>query len=64
MKVKLFSVSEPTARKGKKQRDFEAEINQWLAQNPAIDIIRIKQSASGGSFAPTIWLISIWYQQP
>jgi hypothetical protein len=42
---------------------LENEINRWLRDHPDIKIIEIKQSASGGSFKPSLWLISVWYEE-
>ncbi len=65
MKVKFFSVNNPlSGKKHKKkinQQGLEAEINKWLADNEGVEILHIKQSASGGSFNPSTWLITIWY---
>ena len=33
-----------------------------MQQNPNIKIVDIKQSASGGSFAASLWFISVWYE--
>ncbi len=72
MRVKLFWKNEPmkpatwflgSGRTGQNARNFEAEINAWLQQNPGIRVVDIKQSASGGSFADSLWLISVWYQE-
>ena len=43
--------------------ELESEINAWLQQNPKTKIADIRQSASGGSFAESLWLISIWYEE-
>jgi hypothetical protein len=74
MKVKLFWIHAPlkdpglfvVAHTGGNARAGEAEINDWLAQNPGIDIRHIKQSAYGYGDAvfgrgDTAWLLSIWY---
>lgn len=53
MKVKLFWVRSPTSDKGFVVSDhrgdnamaFEKQVNDWLAKNPDIDIVHIKQSA-------------------
>jgi hypothetical protein len=63
MKVKIFSVFNPLGRKGKNQLAFESQINEWLTQNPKIEILRVEQSASGGSFYPSLWLITIWFKE-
>ena len=46
----------------KKSQELETEINNWLSQNPKIKVVDIKQSASGGSYNPSLWLISVWYE--
>ena len=46
----------------KNAQDLESEINAWLQQNPSIKVVDIKQAASGGSFAESLWLISVWYE--
>ena len=63
MRVKIFSVNNPLCGKGKNQLAFESRINEWLTQNSKIEILRVEQSASGGSFNPSVWLISIWYKE-
>jgi hypothetical protein len=50
-------------RSGRNAQDFQAEINAWLEQHPGITVVGIKQSASGGSFADSLWLISVWYEE-
>jgi hypothetical protein len=72
MRVKLFWKNEPlkpgsglfrTGRTGGHAVELEGEINRWLAENPNIKVVNVKQSASGGSFAESLWLISIWYEE-
>jgi hypothetical protein len=46
----------------KKSQELETEINNWLSQNPKIKVVDIKQSASGGSYNASLWLISVWYE--
>ena len=46
----------------KKSQELETEINTWLSQNPKIKVVDIKQSASGGSYNPSLWLILVWYE--
>ncbi len=41
---------------------LEAEINQWLSENPSVEIKEIKQTQSGGSFVPSMLCITVWYQ--
>ena len=62
MKVKLFSQKDPTRRRDKQQIDLENAINNWLEESRAVKVIDIKQSASGGSWAPTLF-ISLWYEE-
>lgn len=71
MRVKLFWKNAPmrpvrgflgTKPSAENARYLEAEINAWLAQNPDIKVAEIKQSASGGSFHDSLWLISVWYE--
>ncbi len=61
MRVKIFSMYNPLGRKGQNQQKLEDEINQWLHQNNGVEIVRVEQSASGGSFSPSLWMVSIWY---
>ena len=61
MRVKIFSMNGPTGKKN--QQIFEDQINQWLSQNKGVEIVKIKQSASGGSFAASLWMISVWYNE-
>jgi hypothetical protein len=64
MNVKLFCGIVPmVGRKGATASVFEDQINAWLRENPRIKVLDIKQLASGGIFAPTLWLISIWYEE-
>ena len=68
MKVKLFWVRSPdsdkgfvtTHRRGDNAMAFEAQVNEWLAKNPNIEIAHIKQSACGGSWQAALWLVSVW----
>lgn len=61
MKIKLFG--KENSKKGLMVLELEKEINNWLAQNPSIKIIEIKQSASGGSLHVTKLFISVWYEE-
>jgi hypothetical protein len=71
MRAKLFWKNQPGRPSAglfrglsfKNARDLENEINAWLQQTPKIKVIDIKQSASGGSFAESLWLISVWYEE-
>jgi hypothetical protein len=71
MRVKFFWKNQPMSpatgflwskMSGNNAQDFERDINLWLEQNPMIRIVDVKQSASGGSFAASLWLISVWYE--
>jgi len=61
MKMKLFFMSNLEKRKRVNLQSLEHEVNAWLEQNPNINVVNIKQSASGGSFSPTSLSISVWY---
>ncbi len=61
MRVKLFWKNEPMKRTH--ALDLEAEINRWRADNPNIKVVDVTQSSSGGSFAGSLWLISVWYEE-
>ncbi len=61
MKVKLFFMSNLEKRKRVNLQSLEDEVNAWLEQNPNINVVNIKQSASGGSLNPTSLSISVWY---
>ena len=72
MKVKLFWKMNPARAAvpfvfffGAKDRvDFpEDEINAWLREHPSIKIAEIRQSATGGSWGPMLWSISVWYEE-
>jgi hypothetical protein len=60
MKPGAFLGFSPT---GKNAPDFEAEMNGWLQGNHRIKIVDIKRSASGGSFAGSLWLILVSYEE-
>ena len=73
MRVKLFWMNDPMGpwKSGwlrgvptaKNAQDLENEINAWLANNSSIRVVDIKQTASGGSYAASLWLISVWYEE-
>ncbi len=42
---------------------LEDQINQWLSHNKGVEIVRDEQSGCGGSFAASLWMISIWYNE-
>ena len=41
---------------------LEDQINQWLSQE-RVEIVRVEQSACGGSFSESLWMISVWYNK-
>ncbi len=72
MRVKIFSMNDPMGKrsrglfksgKGQNQQILEDQINQWLSQNKGVEIVRVDQSSSGGSFSPSLWMISVWYNE-
>jgi hypothetical protein len=63
MQVKLFIKDKSSFRSWRRHtQEFEDEINTWLAANPQIRVVDIKQSSNGGSFDTTKVVISIWYE--
>lgn len=40
---------------------LEADINQWLTDNPDIEVVHVKQTQSGGSWRPAILTLSVWF---
>ncbi len=71
MKVKLFWKKDPVkfgpfvsnANANANAISLENEINAWLRENPHIKIADIRQSATGGSIGPMLWMISVWYEE-
>jgi len=66
MKVKLFAGQEKVRGRTESTRRtqrMEAEINDWLSDNPQITVRFIEQSAAGGSLLASQWLISVWYDE-
>jgi hypothetical protein len=69
MKVKLFWVNNPLgparffSSHAFNDEALENEINRWLRDHSDVKIVDIKQSASGGSWRPSLWLISLWYEE-
>src|SRR5437773_333994 len=65
MKVKLFWANNPLgparffSSPAFNDEALENEINRWLRDHSDVKIIDIKQSASGGSWRPSLWLISV-----
>lgn len=46
----------------RKAQELEDELNAWLSQNSGVKIVEIKQSVAGGSWGPSRWLVSVWYE--
>lgn len=75
MRVKIFSMNDPMGKRSRSrgwrqptekrqnQEILEDEINQWLSQNKGVEVVRVEQSSSGGSFSPSLWMISVWYEE-
>ena len=57
MRVKIFSI-----KNLKNEQELEDKINSWLSNNSNIEVVKVEQSACGGSFNPSLWLISVWYK--
>lgn len=63
--MKFFKVAGYSFYFGKKPQSkqiLEDEINNWLGTNPGIKVVDIKQSCCGGSFNPSLTVVSIWYE--
>ncbi len=67
MKVKLFWKASPVRfgpfGSNANASSLEDEINTWLREHPHIKIVDIRQSATGGSWGPMLWSISVWYEE-
>ena len=66
LKVKLFGSTKPLKRlfsgEDSVSPEIEREINMWLLKNRSVEIVEIKQSLAGGSFASAKLLVSVWYR--
>jgi len=60
MKMKLFG--RENSKHGLEVLDLENDVNDWLAQHPKINIIDIRQSSNGGSWATSKLFVSVWYE--
>ena len=71
MQVKLFWKYDPLGPRKtfsgvylqKNAQIMEDEINAWLKDRPKIKIVEVRQSASGQSYHPGLWLVSVWYEE-
>ena len=70
MRVKIFSMRRLYSQSGLFKKSeahggpiLEDEINQWLSQNEGVEIVRVEQSACGGSLGDSLWMISVWYNE-
>ncbi len=63
MKIKMFTKLNPKNKTEPTNTEFEAEIAEWLQNNPNIEIKHIKQSAGAGSMGPFMFFITIWYEE-
>lgn len=67
LQVKFFGSANPlkTEFSGKEVffNEIEKEINTWLLAHPNIEIVEVKQSSSGGSFATAKLVVSVWYKE-
>ncbi len=62
MKMKLFGLTNQN-RKEVNVSVLEKEISVWLERHPGVEIVEIKQSSNGGSWASTKVFVSIWYEE-
>ncbi len=63
MLVKLFAKERGYFRSlSRSSSALEKEINNWLRENPKIQIKDIQQTSCGGSLEPSKTIISVWYQ--
>ena len=63
MKVKMFTKMNPKNKTEPMNMEFEAEINEWLQDNPGVEIRHIQQSAGAGSMGPFLFFITVWYEE-
>ncbi|HET7267228.1 MAG TPA: hypothetical protein VFJ15_03905 [Oleiagrimonas sp.] len=62
MKVKIFFCKDGYLSKGKFANQIEDGVNEWLAQNPGVKVVDMRQSLAGGSAEPPCVVISLWYE--
>ena len=63
MMVKMFTKMNPKNRVEPCNTEYESEVNDWLQNNPGIEILHIQQSAGAGSQGPFLFFITIWYAE-
>ncbi len=63
MKVKMFTKMNKKNKVEPANSEYEAEINQWLQENPDIEVRHIQQSAGGGSMGPFLFCVTVWYEE-
>lgn len=61
MKIRMFRKLTPEIKFAPTTAEFEAEINEWLENNPDIQIRHIQQSVSDGHAASFVFCITVWY---
>ena len=61
MKMKLFQMMN-IEKKGIDFSDFEKEVNAWLQSNPNVTVKHIEQSTTGGSWANSKLIITVWFE--
>jgi hypothetical protein len=63
VKVKVFAVSGGYfSRISTTGEKVERQINGWLEANPAVRVVNVLQSASGGSLEPSKPFVAVWYE--
>lgn len=63
MKVKLFTKLNPKNKAEPTHTELENGINDWLQNNPGIQIRYIQQSTGGGSMGPFLFCFTVWYDE-
>ena len=64
MKVKIFTMMNKKNKVEPANSGYEAEINQWLQENPGIEIRHTQQSVSSGGFSgPFLFCVTVWYEE-
>ena len=63
MKVKMFTRLNPRNKAEPTNTEYEVEVNEWLQNNPDIEIHHIQQSAGAGSMGPYLFFITVWHEE-